>query len=98
MEIGNLNLDELKSAREAINTRIKEVETQVLAELQAKAASLGFSLVKNGAPVKAQTQQPKARFINPADPSQRWTGKGRKPSWMTELLQQGRDIEEFRVA
>jgi DNA-binding protein H-NS len=39
--------------------------------------------------------QPK--FRNPEDPSTTWSGRGKKPHWMVELLAAGRTIEDLRI-
>jgi DNA-binding protein H-NS len=33
------------------------------------------------------------RYRNPGDPTQTWTGKGRKPGWLLEALQRGDSLE-----
>jgi DNA-binding protein H-NS len=37
------------------------------------------------------------KYHNPADPSQTWTGKGRKPAWLVEALASGKTLEDFTV-
>jgi len=37
------------------------------------------------------------KYQNPANPSNRWTGRGMKPKWLRELIEQGHQIEEFAV-
>ena len=38
-----------------------------------------------------------AKYRNPLNEEQTWTGKGRKPGWLVDLLQQGRNLEEFAI-
>jgi DNA-binding protein H-NS len=37
------------------------------------------------------------KYRNPADPSQTWTGIGRKPAWLVEALTSGKTLEDFEV-
>lgn len=64
------------------------------------AAEYGFSLdeVSGGAGTK-KIKSPKApaKFANPADKTQTWTGKGRQPSWYRELILDGREPKDLLV-
>ena len=39
-----------------------------------------------------------AKFVNPEDPSMTWSGRGRKPNWLTAKVKAGAKEEDFRVA
>jgi DNA-binding protein H-NS len=38
-----------------------------------------------------------AKYRNPADPEQTWSGKGRRPAWINEAEAAGRDIADFLI-
>lgn len=38
-----------------------------------------------------------AKYANPADPTQTWTGRGRKPNWVIEALQAGKSIDDMAI-
>jgi DNA-binding protein H-NS len=38
-----------------------------------------------------------AKYVNPDDPSQTWTGRGRKPNWLLAKLKKGASLEEFAI-
>ncbi len=38
-----------------------------------------------------------ARFANPDDPSDTWTGRGRKPNWVLARLKKGQKLEDFAI-
>ena len=40
----------------------------------------------------------KAKFRNPADPEQTWTGRGKRPRWLQEKLDKGAKLEDFAIA
>jgi DNA-binding protein H-NS len=37
------------------------------------------------------------KFRNPAEPHQTWSGRGKRPHWVTELLDAGRSIQDFQI-
>lgn len=38
-----------------------------------------------------------ARFANPADPSQTWVGRGKRPQWFKDALGAGKTPESMRI-
>lgn len=38
-----------------------------------------------------------ARYANPADPKQTWTGRGRQPAWIKDGLAKGKKLEDFAI-
>jgi DNA-binding protein H-NS len=38
-----------------------------------------------------------AKFANPADVSQTWTGRGRKPNWLVAKLKRGAAMSDFAI-
>ena len=37
------------------------------------------------------------KFRNPARPDQTWSGRGKRPRWLTELLNAGLSIRDFQI-
>ena len=37
------------------------------------------------------------RYVHPEDPKKTWTGKGRKPKWISEALTKGKKLEDFAI-
>jgi len=64
------------------------------------AAEHGFSLAElTGSPLpgkRAKAKSP-ARYRNPADPTQTWSGRGRRPHWITEATAAGRSMSDFEI-
>lgn len=38
-----------------------------------------------------------AKYANPADKSQTWTGRGRQPVWVVQLLAKGKKLSDFSI-
>jgi DNA-binding protein H-NS len=39
----------------------------------------------------------KAKYRSPTDPSQTWTGRGRKPKWVQEWIDGGNELENLLI-
>ena len=38
-----------------------------------------------------------AKYRNPKNPSETWTGRGRKPRWLNEAIAAGADISDLEI-
>lgn len=56
---------------------------------------------KRGKPAKAKSptagSKVPAKYCHPADASLQWTGRGRKPKWVEELLAGGATLEQLTI-
>jgi DNA-binding protein H-NS len=57
------------------------------------AAAGGRGRGRRTASARAESAPPPARYRNPANPSQTWSGRGRRPGWIHELESAGRLAE-----
>jgi DNA-binding protein H-NS len=80
-----------RALRQQIENMVKEHGIS-LAELFPQAG-------KNRSPRKEARKRGEQtmKYRNPDQPSQTWTGSGRKPSWLVEALASGRSLEDFEV-
>lgn len=88
--------------------RLKKQDMKKAKEAAAKAAAAhGFSLSElvgsatapksqRKATTKAATKGP-MKYANPADPSQKWTGKGRQPNWFKAAVAAGTSPDSMAV-
>lgn len=107
-DLTEMSLSELKSLERKIAKAIEKLEARekkkALAALEAKAREMGYSLdelTAEGGPRGRGKDKPKtkgvAKYANPADPSQTWTGKGRRPGWVLEALQAGKSLDDLAI-
>ena len=88
-DLNTMNLDQLKQLKKDIDKAIHSFEARRLADarqvLKAKAAELGVSLeeIMGAKDIKAPVA---AKYANPQNQSQTWSGRGRKPRWLTVAL------------
>ena len=67
-----------------------EEKKQARAEAEKAVAKFGFSLAEvvgaepGRKPAKARSVGA-VKYVNPADPTKTWTGRGRRPEWIKEL-------------
>ncbi|MEQ9447402.1 MAG: H-NS histone family protein [Rhodospirillaceae bacterium] len=100
IDLDGMSPDELKKLIADAQKALKSVDQRRRAEAKRAAESaakeFGFSLdeVMEAGP-KGSKGAP--RFANPADPSQTWTGRGRKPNWVIEALDQGKSMDDLAL-
>ena len=66
---------------------------------EAAAAQFGFTLAElmSGTAPKSVSKGGVAKYANPANPSQTWTGKGRQPQWYKDAIAAGTDPATLEV-
>ncbi|MGO4474838.1 H-NS family nucleoid-associated regulatory protein [Massilia sp. 2TAF26] len=105
-DLSNYNLAELKGLQFDIEKEIKsrqkdevrKAREQILAIAQDVGVPVSDLIAKAGGARKGGNgQQGEARFRNPADKSQTWTGRGRQPKWIAEALAGGKSLDDFRA-
>lgn len=105
-KVKNLALEELVKLRHDIDKLIiqkqKDQKKDLISKFKVEAAKLGLSLEEvigldaaKGRKNKGQKVAPK--YCNPKDPSQTWTGRGRKPLWVEDALNQGKKLEDLAI-
>ena len=79
-QFADLTYTELRSARDEINTRIKELERAAIVQLEQQAHQFGFQLVKPGQlKIKARVA---VKYRD--DDGNTWSGRGKHPGWLTD--------------
>lgn len=97
-----MSLKELKDLQGQVAKAIASFEDrrkkQALAELEEKARAMGFSLAElTGAQVTRKRAPATAKYANPADSGDTWSGRGRKPRWFAEALAKGKTPESMAI-
>ena len=89
----------IDNAEKALKEKQSSKRKEVIAQIKELAASIGVSVEIIEGDKKADRKIGKvaAKYRNPADASQTWTGRGLAPKWMQELLGSGRSKEEFEI-
>jgi DNA-binding protein H-NS len=95
-EIQALPFDELRTLHREIGALIAQRRHEALEQLKQQIAVLGFSPEDLAAP-KTRRGKVGAKYRDPEDPQNIWSGRGKPPRWMQELLDQGHAKEEFAI-
>jgi DNA-binding protein H-NS len=102
IDLNKLSLKELKDLQSQVVRAIASFEDrkkkEALAELEEKARAMGFSLAElTGASVGRKRSPSTAKYRNPANASDTWTGRGRKPRWFEAALKAGKKPEDMAI-
>lgn len=103
INLEELNLPELKSLQKQVAKMIGSYEARqkdhALAELEAKAQELGFSLseLTGVSGPKAKRKSAKPKYRHPDDASITWTGKGRQPDWFKQAVMGGVSPDDMLI-
>lgn len=102
MDLSGFSLKELQDLQNKVAKAITDFsenkKRDALEELDRKARELGFSLAEltGTAPLRKRSAST-AKFANPANPEDTWSGRGRKPRWYIEALEAGKAPEDLAV-
>ncbi|MEO1206123.1 MAG: H-NS histone family protein [Pseudomonadota bacterium] len=104
VNIAKMSLKELLDHRDEVDFAIAEARererVEVLSKMQELAIEAGFSmneLVGGKGKAKGKTTVSVAKYANPDNRAETWTGRGRKPNWLVERLKKGADVEDFAI-
>lgn len=96
-----LSLKEMRDLRAKLDRAINSYEDrkrrEALQAVEDAAREHGFNLtdLTGGRPNRTGTIPPK--YANPSDPTMTWTGRGRKPRWVQENLEKGKQLEDLAI-
>ena len=102
IDLNMMDLKELKALQTRLNRAISTYEDrrkrEALSELEDKARQLGFSLAElTGAQPQRKRTVSEAKYANPANQTDTWSGRGRKPRWFVEALDAGKTAEDLLI-
>jgi len=104
MDVNSMDLKQLKELKKDVEKAIGTFEVRRIAdarrELEAKAAELGVSLseILGSKPAKGTKAVVAPKYRNPKNPAETWSGRGRKPRWLTVALTSvGAKLEDFLI-
>ncbi len=101
-DLNSMSLSDLKalqkSVTKAIETFEKRRKSEALATLEAAAKEHGFSLAELVGGAAIQKRPPvSAKYANPANMADTWSGRGRKPRWFTEAIEAGKSEADLAI-
>src|ERR1700682_3447406 len=100
-DLKSMSVDELLSLHEFVSGALARKIPAEKARLGQRLRQLGLGVVSQN--VKKMTHALRSspqvfpKYRNPAEPSETWAGRGKKPRWLTEQLKSGKQIDDFRI-
>ena len=101
-DLSEMSLDELKSLRKDVEAAIEGYEDrrrkEALAAAREAASQAGFSLDELVGR-KRTRKSPKVAAPKYAHPENEltWSGRGRRPAWIVEGLEQGKSLDDYLI-
>ncbi len=89
----------LDSVNAEMKRRQADKKTDTMSKIQALAKDAGLSVNfgKDAAVPKKKTAKVKAKYRHPEDSKMTWSGRGRKPNWLQQLIEQGNSIDDYLI-
>lgn len=102
VDLNSLSLKELKDLQAQVTRAIASFEErkklETLAKLRELARAEGFSFEELTSMTATRKRAPSTTtYANPADPTDTWSGRGRKPRWFIEAIAAGKRREDLLV-
>jgi DNA-binding protein H-NS len=103
IELKNLSKKQLAELIERAATRSRELDTEELnkvrADVRAFALSKGYTIEQlfGGRGRKQARRKAAPKYRNPADHSQTWSGRGKRPRWFHAALKAGRKEKDLLI-
>src|ERR1700757_4141479 len=109
LNLDTMSVDEMWRLHEKIIEVLSERLTSEKRELETRLAKLrrdqGLPRLKADGEAATEPRPERRKFAsvspkyrNPEHPSETWSGRGKRPRWLTAALSAGRTIEEFIIS
>lgn len=100
INVDKLSLKDLMDLQARVERAISQAKDRERADLKQKISSMaenaGFS-VNELFGARGRGKAVVAKFVNPDNRSETWTGRGRKPNWLVAKLNKGAKMDDFAV-
>lgn len=102
VDLATLSLKELKQLQKDVDAAVADFKDRerraALAEVEAFARERGLTPADLAGISGKRTRRPAApKYANPANPSQTWTGRGRRPLWVVSAMAEGKSLEDLAI-
>ncbi len=102
IDLSDLSLKELKDLHGRTGKAIANFDDrkrkEAVAELEEFARAKGYNLAElTGAAVVRKRAPAVAKYANPANKSDTWSGRGRKPRWFVAALAAGKSAADLSI-
>jgi len=88
--------DLIANAQKLLNKYEEDRKKQVIKKIQDLAASEGLSIDILDDKSSKKTKGV-AKYRNPDNPKQTWTGRGKRPGWLVEKVESGTKLDDMAI-
>ena len=101
MDLSKLSVEELEAlvrdAQAEIAARKEAERERVLQQVRELAASIGMSVEELLKLQKGGRGTAEAKYRHPDDPGLTWSGRGKRPQWVSDALASGKTLADLTV-
>lgn len=101
VNVDSMSRKELVKLKGEVEKALATIEKRKKAEakkaIEDAAKKHGFSLNEILGKQKTTRKKSVAKYKNPNDPEQTWSGRGRQPVWVKEALSKGKKLSDFAI-
>ncbi len=104
IDLSQMTRKDLLQLEQDVKAAFKNAEARELSEarkaIELTAAEYGYSvdeLLGKGPKTSDKKTKAVAKYRNPENHEETWTGRGRKPHWLHEALTKGLDISDLEI-
>jgi len=97
-DLNSMSVDELWSLHEFVHLELVRKISAEKARLDQRLRELRLGAEPHEMS-HARRPYPKVfpKYKNPANPSETWAGRGKKPRWLAAQIKSGKQIDDFRI-
>jgi DNA-binding protein H-NS len=100
-DLKSMSVEELWSLHELVAAALASKIQAETAKLDQRLRQLGLATVSHNSSKTGRARRPyplvHAKYRNPAEPSETWAGRGKRPRWLSAQLKSGKRIDDFRI-
>ena len=103
IDLDNMSIKDLKDLRVKVEKAIASFEARkksiALEQVEETARKHGYSLADLTGGIKQKKSRGKVapKYANPANKSETWTGRGRRPRWVEAALKAGKTLDNLKI-
>lgn len=90
----------INSAEQVLQSKKEDRRKEVIKQIKELAKTIGVTVEIVDRKKKQSSRKGikvPAKYHNPKNPSQQWTGRGMKPKWLQALLDKGNSIDKYKI-
>lgn len=85
-------------AKRLITDQLESIRVQVQAVAEQNGTTVSDVLNQLYPPIPKPAVPSVPKYAHPSDPNKTWSGRGKKPQWLADLISDQTPLESFRIA